>query len=252
MKLTLAILSITLSSLAFPLTSIAKETVDHKSDWGYQGDKGPESWGKLAAEYATCLTGLNQSPVNITDAIESDLPPLSLNYQQSANVIMNNGHTIQINYPSGSTLKVGDHEYELKQFHFHSPSENQINGKSFPLEAHLVHADKKGALAVLGIMFEEGGKNPLLEIAWTSMPTIAKTRKILPTPINVSNMLPSSKDYYRFNGSLTTPPCSEGVLWLVVKQTVMASKEQIEQFTQALQHANNRPLQAHNARAILQ
>jgi carbonic anhydrase len=141
--------------------------------------------------------------------------------------------------------------FELKQFHFHSPGENKINGKQFPLESHLVHADKDGNLTVLAVMFQEGAANALLARLWEKMPGKAGEKSALPDGLSVTQLLPKERDYYRFNGSLTTPPCSEGVRWFVMKKPATASKAQIEQFSKAVGFANNRPIQATNARSVL-
>jgi carbonic anhydrase len=219
--------------------------------WSYSGEAGPENWGKLDAKYVTCNTGRNQSPIDLTNFVEADLDPITYNYQTGTTEILNNGHTVQINYAAGSSISVNGHVFELKQFHFHTPSENTINGKHYPMEAHLVHADKDGNLAVVAVMFEESRNNPLLSPLWMKMPNKEGDRNPLPKPYDVSAMLPSDRDYYRFDGSLTTPPCSEGVLWLLLKQPAFASKQQIDQFTKVMGHPNNRPVQPVNARAVL-
>ena len=173
-------------------------------------------------------------------------------YGPNAYEVINNGHTIQVNYHSGSTLSVSGHDYELKQFHFHSPSENHIKGKSYPLEAHLVHADTEGNLAVVAVMFEEGDENEALEKTWDVMPEKAGEKHSLQSKVSVEDILPTNRDYYQFTGSLTTPPCTEGVLWLVMKQILTASREQILHFSHIMHHPDNRPIQRTNARAILQ
>lgn len=168
------------------------------------------------------------------------------------NEILNNGHTVQVNYAAGSSISVDDIQFDLKQFHFHAPSENHINGKSYTMEAHLVHADKDGNLVVVALMFKEGVENKVLAKIWPSIPKNAGEKNALPSPFSVAQLLPSNRDYYRFNGSLTTPPCTEGVRWLVIKQPVSASKEQVEAFSHVMHHSNNRPVQAVNARPVLQ
>ena len=222
-----------------------------KAHWGYSGSEGPEHWGALDPEYELCSKGKNQSPVNLKGMIESDLPPITINYKSGGNEIVNNGHTIQVNYSPGSTIKVNGHGFELKQFHFHSPSENTLEGQSYPMEAHFVHADKDGNLAVIAVMFKAGDKNAELEKAWAHMPEKADEKGELPLSVDANILLPHDQDYYRFNGSLTTPPCSEGVWWLVMKYFQTASKEQIAKFANTMHHPNNRPLQPLNARAIL-
>lgn len=222
------------------------------ADWGYNGHEGPEYWGSLSPDYSTCSTGKNQAPVNLTGFVESDLKPLQIRYAAGGNSVMNNGHTVQVNYQSGSHLSVNGHTYELKQFHFHSPSENHINGQSYPLEAHLVHTDDQGNLAVIAILFEAGDGNRTLDKIWAAMPQKAGDENNLSSSISVEGILPANRDYYRFSGSLTTPPCSEGVLWLVMKQPLYASDQQIDHFSRTLHHPNNRPLQPLYARAVLQ
>ncbi len=219
--------------------------------WGYLGDEGPDHWGDLDPDYSACSAGKNQSPINLSGMIESDLLPVTVDCLPGGNEIVNNGHTIQVNYRSGSTIVIDGHEFELKQFHFHSPSENTIEGYSYPMEAHFVHADKSGNLAVISVMFKTGMKNKELEKAWAYMPENAGDKKSLPEIVDAKNLLPHKYDYYRFNGSLTTPPCSEGVWWLVMKFFNTASKEQIDKFIQTMDHPNNRPVQPVNARVIL-
>jgi len=219
--------------------------------WDYSGAKGPEYWGKLDPDFSACSEGKNQSPINLTGFIESDLKPVGIDYKAGGKEIINNGHSIQVNYTPGSKLSVDGREFELKQYHFHAPSENHINGKSYPMEAHLVHADENGDLAVIAVMFVEGQANQSISDAWSHMPEKGGERRSLPSGISAEGILPSNQDYYRFNGSLTTPPCSEGVWWLVMKETVTASKEQIEKFSQIMGYPNNRPIQPLNARPVL-
>jgi carbonic anhydrase len=219
--------------------------------WGYSGAEGPEHWGKLDPEFSACSEGRNQSPINLVGFIESDLIPLGIHYEAGGKEIINNGHSIQVNYTPGSKLSVDGHEFELKQYHFHAPSENHINSRSYPMEAHLVHADEKGNLAVIAVMFADGKANQSIAKAWSHMPGKAGDKRNLPSAVSAEGILPSNRDYYRFNGSLTTPPCSEGVWWLVMKEPVTASKEQIDKFSQVMGHPNNRPLQPLNARPVL-
>jgi carbonic anhydrase len=233
------------------LLSISWSGVGLAQHWGYSGEAGPEKWSRLDAKYAMCGTGRNQSPIDLAVIVEADLKPLAFSYKAGASEILNNGHTVQVNYAPGSSLTVDGRTFELNQFHFHSPSENRISGKQFPLEGHLVHTDKDGNLAVVGVMFQEGAANPFLERLWQAMPAKAREKAALPAGLSVARMLPNNRDYYRFNGSLTTPPCSEGVWWLVLKRTATVSKLQVERFSKALGFANNRPLQPLNARVVL-
>jgi carbonic anhydrase len=156
-----------------------------------------------------------------------------------------------VNFESGSSISLDGIQFELKQFHFHSPSENQINGKSFPLEAHLVHSDKDGNLAVVSVVFDEGKANSVVGAAWGQMPKTEGGKNALPSKVAATGLLPKNRDHYRYNGSLTTPPCTEGVRWIVMKKPMTVSKMQIEAFKTTLGFANNRPVQPVNARMIL-
>ncbi|MDM8523605.1 carbonic anhydrase [Desulfococcaceae bacterium HSG8] len=235
--------------LVFCLTSIV--SAGEKAHWGYSGNEGPEHWGELDQKYSSCSEGKNQSPINLTGMIESELQPVTINYLPGGNEFLNNGHTVQVNYMPGSTIIIDGYKFELKQFHFHSPSENTIEGQSYPMEAHFVHSDNEGRLAVIAVMFKTGVKNAELEKAWAHMPENAGEKYMLPESINADALLPYNRSYYRFNGSLTTPPCSEGVRWLVMKFFDTASVEQIDKFSHAMHHPNNRPVQPANARVIL-
>ncbi len=218
--------------------------------WSYSGATGPQEWSKLSPDYAAC-DGKNQSPIDVKGLIPAQLTPIKFKYQSGGNEMVNNGHTIQVNYQPGSPITVDGVQFEVKQFHFHAPSENTIDGKSYPMELHIVHADKAGNLAVIGVLFEEGAKNKALEKIWPLMPQ-EKDQKVALEPVfSVASLLPSNKAYYRFNGSLTTPPCSEGVRWLLMKAPLKASKEQLLAFEKTIHHPNNRPVQMVNARPVL-
>ncbi|MCF7972840.1 MAG: carbonic anhydrase family protein [Phycisphaerae bacterium] len=219
--------------------------------WEYSGDKGPEHWGTLDKSFEMCSKGKNQSPINLTDFIEADLKPLKFNTAAFAREILNNGHTVQVNFEKGSKLTVDTIDFTLLQCHFHAPSEHHMNGKSYAMEAHLVHADDMGNLAVVAVMFEPGSVNPWLETLWKQMPKEQGERHSLSEGSTVRGILPNDRDYYRYNGSLTTPPGTEGVRWLVMKTTMTASEEQIKMFEQVMHHPNNRPIQPTNARMVL-
>ncbi len=239
-------------TIVFVCAMVASGSVfsEGKSHWGYSGHEGPNHWASLSADNFAC-SGKNQSPINLSGFIESELIPIAFNYSNGGYEILNNGHTVQVNYKKGSSIKIDGTTFNLLQFHFHAPSENHINGHSYPLEAHLVHADNNGSLAVVAVMFKEGAANKGLTKAWAMMPKHEGDKHLLSAMVPVDDILPKERDYYRFNGSLTTPPCSEGVRWLVMKQEVTASEEQINAFKHVLHEPNNRPLQAINARAIL-
>ena len=219
--------------------------------WGYEGHAGPENWGSLSPEYEMCGKGMNQSPIDLTGMIEAELAPIAIDYKESALDVVNNGHTIKASYDAGSTITVNGHTFKLLQVHWHTPSENHIEGKSFPMEAHFVHSDDAGNLAVISVMYEEGAENAAIAPVWDNMPAMSGNTSKGAAKISAMNMLPESKDYYRFNGSLTTPPCSEGVLWMVMKAPVTASAAQIEKFHGTFHHDTNRPVQPVNARPVL-
>ncbi|OZG74780.1 carbonate dehydratase [Hahella sp. CCB-MM4] len=225
---------------------------EDRERWSYSGKRGPAYWATLDDDFASCGQGKNQSPINLTQLLDGELPEIELHYPTQGDKVINNGHTVQVNFPSGNILRMEGQAFELKQFHFHSPSENTINGQSFPLEAHFVHADKRGNLAVVGVMFEQGAANEGLQPAWNQLPLHAGGQETLDVPIDATKLMPSSLEYYRFNGSLTTPPCTEGVRWLVLKEPVSISKEQVEAFQRAIPFDNNRPVQPVNARVIVQ
>lgn len=241
---------------AYRLTTIAALALGaiapaHAQHWGYSGEAGPENWSKVDPKNVMCALGRNQSPIDLAGFVEAELKPLKLAYKAGAGDIVNNGHTVQINYAPGSTLTVDGRTFKLKQFHFHSPSENKVGGKQFPLEGHLVHADEDGNLAVVAVMFQEGAANGLLAKLWEKMPAKAGEKAELPAGLSAAQLLPAERDYYRFTGSHTTPPCSEGVWWLVMKKPVSVSKAQVGQFSKTIGFANNRPIQPVNARPVL-
>jgi|KBSMisStaDraftv2_1062788.scaffolds.fasta_scaffold65882_3 carbonic anhydrase len=236
---------------AMLLSSSAFVVAEEKHHWGYSGEGAPKNWGKLDPAFVTCATGKAQSPINVTQSAKGDAKAIAFDYKSGAAEILNNGHTVQVNYAPGSTITIDGRAYELKQFHFHAPSENTINGKHFPLEGHLVHQDKDGKLAVVAIMFRDGAANPLIASLWKQMPAKEGEKHALAAPLNAVELLPAERHYYRFEGSLTTPPCSEGVSWLVVTTPVSASKAQVATFAKAMGHANNRPVQPLNSRAVL-
>lgn len=232
------------------LSSIASFVHAHDTAWSYEA---PAEWGNLNVDYQTCKSGVNQSPVDIRQVVNGQLPPLTLSYQAKQQSIINNGHTIQINMQDGDVLKLDRETFPLRQFHFHAPSENLIDGKHYPLAAHFVHASEEGHLAVVGVMFKAGAENPALAEILREMPPKVNQELAMQHPLRLSDLIPGQKHYYRFSGSLTTPPCTEGVRWLVMKQTVSASAEQIKTFTKLLgEHGNSRPVQPLNGRVIVE
>ncbi len=219
--------------------------------WGYTGHQGPSHWGELDTSFGTCASGKNQSPIDLTGLTDAELKPIAFHYQTQGTEIVNNGHTVQVNVAPGNTIAVNGHTFELKQFHVHTPSENHIDGKSFPVEAHFVHADKDGNLAVVAVMMADGKANAELAKAWADMPGKAGMHRALSGAVSPAALLPADRDYYRYDGSLTTPPCSEGVTWLVMKDSVNVSPDQVAKFAGVLPGPNNRPVQPINARMVV-
>ena len=224
--------------------------------WGYEGHGGPAHWGDLASEYSMCKTGKAQSPVNIetqsvVEGTNGQRSVLKFSYTAMADNVVNNGHTIQVNMKKGSTVLINGAKYNLLQFHFHSPSENEVNGKPYDMVAHLVHANDKGQLAVIAIMFKKGHENKELEKIWANLPGHSGNKHSLTTVrVNPANLLPAQAAHYHFTGSLTTPPCSEGVNWNVMATPVEASAEQIAAFVK-LFPKSVRPVQPVNGRKIV-
>lgn len=203
----------------------------HDVHWGYEGAGAPENWADLKAEYELCGSGKSQSPINIqTSGLKQDPKPIEFNYSTSALNVVNNGHTIQVNYDEGSHAIIGGKRFELLQFHFHAPSENTIDGKPTDMVAHMVHKSDDGQLAVVAVLFNQGKENQFLKPIWDNLPLESGSKTSSSQTIFASNMLPDDKAYYHFSGSLTTPPCSENVNWNVLASVQEASSAQIEAF----------------------
>lgn len=221
----------------------------HAPHWRYEGAEGPAQWGDLSEEFATCATGHQQSPIDLANEVAVDLPDLTFHYQPSAINIVNNGHTIQVNYDTGSTIEVDDVVYTLQQFHFHAHSEHTIRGESFPLEIHLVHQNEDGQLAVVGLMAEAGATDDPLNVVWANLPMEAHQSVHVDGQINAADLLPIDHTYYGYAGSLTTPPCSEGVKWHILTTPIQFSTTQLDTMAALLQD-NFRPVQPLNERAV--
>jgi carbonic anhydrase len=226
-----------------------KHTAAH---WGYEGEASPEHWAGMSEKFKLCGSGANQSPINIKSDFDVKLPAIKFNHTGKVRKVINNGHTIQVDIAEGSSIEIEGQTFVLKQFHFHTPSENTIDGKSFPLEAHFVHRNhKENTYAVVAVMFKEGNENPILKSIWEKMPAEAGKTAKLDESLSYTKLMPEDKDYYRFNGSFTTPPCTEGVRWMVLKKPMSVSKEQIKQFFDTMKHPNNRNIQKTGARVIV-
>lgn len=227
--------------------------------WGYAGDVGPEHWADLSPEFALCREGVEQSPIDLTGAvpiedvgIERRLGTEVLTFEQRARVmdLVDNGHTIQVTTDVPMALDLGDTRYELVQFHFHAPSEHTIDGEHAPLEVHFVHTSASGELAVIGVLIEEGEHDALAEPIIAALPDgPGDERRVENLDLDMNDLRPLPKRYYRYRGSLTTPPCSEGVEWIVMAEKRQISSEQMATIVSHL-HDNNRPVQPLGARTI--
>jgi carbonic anhydrase len=230
------------------------------AEWTYEGKEGPAFWGKLSPGFSACAAGHSQSPVDLAKTSPASLPEMRAKFRPTELRIVhhehfadaiNNGHTIQVNYTEGDTLTVGDASFKLAQFHFHSPSEHTVKGKHFPMEMHFVHQSSSGALAVIGVFIEEGAHNAAFDPIWSNLPRHKGVESHHEgVKVNVDDLLPHSLKSFRYDGSLTTPPCSEAVKWIVMTTPIQLSAEQIGMF-RALIKGNNRPVQLLNRRTIV-
>ena len=218
--------------------------------WSYSGATGTEKWASLSKEFATCGLGQRQSPIDIRRTVRADLPAIEFAYQPVPLAIVDNGHSIKVDTPDAGSITVDGESYALQQFHFHRPSEEKINGKAYAMVAHLVHQSKAGKLAVVAVLFEPGKEQKLIRTLWNNLPlehdkpVVRSDLKIDPT-----QLLPAKRGYYTFSGSLTTPPCTEDVLWLVLKTPEPISKDQLAGFGTIYKN-NVRPVQPVNNRVI--
>lgn len=224
------------------------------AQWSYVEETGPEHWGELDSSYSACINGNEQSPINIeaSKAVTSEeLGNIEIQYEPTHFSIVNNGHTIQANPKTQSnSIVVDDIEYKLAQFHFHTPSEHQFNGQNLDMELHLVHQNAKGELAVLGVMIQEGKENEALASIWDVLPETETEKDMdIKEPVDIQALLPSNQTTFFYNGSLTTPPCTEDVKWMVYEEPIEMSKEQIQAF-QEIFPDNQRPVQSLNDREV--
>jgi len=218
--------------------------------WSYEGDGAPEKWGELQPDFKVCQLGLEQTPIDLSNGIKGDPDSVDYDYKSSALRIVNNGHTIQVNADPGSACVIGGKRYELLQFHLHHPSEHLLAGKGFDLECHFVHKSDAGALAVTGVLVRPGTANMALKPLFESMPAKEGPELRVGSAIDIADIVPKSGGYFRYMGSLTTPPCSEGLTWTVHKQPIEASVDQIRKFA-ALFPNNARPVQKRNRRFLI-
>jgi carbonic anhydrase len=258
-RLNIAIVA-ALSIASCARTDTASE--DHvPAHWGYEANDGPDTWASMDSAWAACAEGLEQSPIDLANATKTELPGIGIDAPSGQEVAvlnqagvidaLDNGHTIQINAKTGETLTVGDETYALVQFHFHAPSEHTVDGEHFPMEMHLVHQAQDGALAVAGVFIEEGAVNPSIAPLWAQLAEAPGTETTVQIPLEFADHLFSGDPtgVYYYGGSLTTPPCSEGVSWYIRRTPTQLSTDQIAAFTAVYNH-NNRSVQALNARTL--
>jgi carbonic anhydrase len=221
----------------------------HPAHWDYAGSGGPETWGQMKPEFAKCSSGTRQSPIDIRDGIKVNLDAVQFDYKASGFRVIDNGHTVQINVGTGNSIEVMGRRYDLVQFHFHRPSEERINGRQFDMVVHLVHKDIDGRLAVVAVLLDRGSAQPIVQSVWNNLPLEKGDEIAARGAINLNELLPAERSYFTYMGSLTTPPCSEGVLWMVMKQPVTISADQIGIFAR-LYPMNARPIQSAAGRLI--
>ena len=219
--------------------------------WGYEAENGPEVWGQLSPEYRPCSVGIHQSPIDLVNPTQAKLSPIIFNYQSTSLNIQNTGNTIQVAYSKGSWIEIDGTKYHLLEFHFHAPSEHTVAGNLYDMEIHLVHESEEGSLAVIGGLIKSGSINTAFNSFWHYLPSVSgESRQINEVILNAFDLLPSTKHTYRYNGSLTTPPCSEDVKWFVLTTPIEMSQSQIAAF-KAIMSGNNRPVQPLNGRELL-
>lgn len=226
-----------------------KEEKQHEAEWSYEGARGPSMWGNLCPAYKLAKTGKEQSPIDISDATKANLPKLVFDYKPAKIDLVYNGHTIQETEEAGSCFEIEAHRYELKQFHFHSPSEHTIDGEHFAMEMHLVHKDAHGGVSVVAVMIQVGEENRAFDPIWNYLPTEKNKELRYAAKIDATQLLPKDRSYFQYMGSFTTPPCTESVRWFVLRTPIDLSKRQIEKF-RAIVSGNNRPVQPLNDREI--
>ncbi len=234
----------------------AVEVISQHEDphWGYEGEAA--DWGKLSPKWSVCTKGQNQSPIELdktSNEMKANFKPARLKIIQQTPITdaINNGHTIQVNYKEGDTLTIGEEQFQLLQHHFHSPSEHTVRGKHYPMEMHFVHKSADGKLAVIGVFIEKGNHNSAFDSIWSNLPKSKGMKSNFENvAVDISKLLPSAKTTYRYNGSLTTPSCSEDVKWIVMQSPIQLSEKQIQAF-QNIINRNNRPVQPLNGRPVV-
>lgn len=250
----------TVGFLLIAVVIAAAAGAEDRPHWGYGAADGPTKWASLHPDYRLCAEGKQQSPIDLSAAVEGTLEPLAFDYlpaqlriarHEHVVDVLNNGHTIQVNYDEGSSVEHGGVRYELAQYHFHAASEHALDGRLFAMEMHLVHQSEDGRLLVLGVLIEQGAHNPAFEPVWQHLPEAVGTEEHLEhVLVDVDDLIPSDGRTVRYMGSLTTPPCSEGVKWIVFAQPVELSEQQLDAFRKIVE-PNHRPVQPLNGRPVV-
>jgi carbonic anhydrase len=235
--------------LACPACAAAAGAAEPGHHWTYEGEAGAAKWGELEPGFKACAVGSEQSPIDLTGARRAAVDAVTLDWKPHAFKIVNNGHTIQADAAAGHGMMLAGDRFELKQFHFHTPSEHALDGKRLAMEAHFVHADAHGRLAVIGVFLTPGRANPAFAAIMAAAPK-KEGEHALDKPLDIEVLLPTSRSLFRYEGSLTTPPCSEVVAWNVYEQPIEVAQKDIDAF-KALFPMNARPLQARNRRFLL-
>jgi carbonic anhydrase len=240
----IALLGLTLCA---GVSALAQQT---GADWTYEGIKGPLHWGKLDPAYKACSEGKEQSPIDIRGAhLNKSLPPIEFHYISGSMTLTNTGHTVQIVPPAGSYIVVGGTRYDLVQFHFHHPGEEAVKGKLSDMTLHLVHKSADGKIAVVAVRLNEGDPNAVLAALWQHLPKTTGATDKLTDEMNPAGLLPADRGYWTYEGSLTAPPCTEGVRWFIFEQQVDISRAQLKAFA-ALYKVNSRLIQDTHGRKI--
>lgn len=240
-------LSLAPASAAQPLPEIPTEF--QSITWSYEGDSSAAHWGALETDFTLCDRGQQQSPIALQDAAAADIPNLVFHYHSSPVSLLNNGRTLQVTYEPGSHIELEGDRFDLIQFHFHHPAEHRLAGQDYPMELHLVHRNSAGAIAVIGIMIETGSQNTALDGVWNNLAPVYTPLTETTARVDAAQLLPRVATSYRYSGSLTTPPCSESVTWVVMDHPIQLSEAQISAF-ETLVPANARPRQALNGRQL--
>ena len=223
-----------------------------RGPWSYDGEGGPAFWAELDPAFALCATGRRQSPIDIRGGVAVELEPIRFDYRPSDFAVIDDGHTILARLAPGNTMAVGGRRFALRQMHFHHPAEERIDGRRFDMSLHLVHEDDEGRLAVLALLLQRGDEpQPVVQRVWNDLPLERGVEQPASQPIDPAALLPADRAYATYMGSLTTPPCSEDVLWLVMRQPLSVTQAQIDVFTH-LYPMNARPLQSAAGRLIKQ